>query len=111
MRIKNEISKILTGTENTIAVNGDYTHTQITIGGRDTDTVTATARPLLENNGDDDFEDEEFEMIDGGQVDLSLYPRKRTFTINNKRLSALRFVFTGDGDYKVDIRSWGRITN
>jgi hypothetical protein len=67
------------------------------ITGRNTAIVTATARPLLENNAMGDFLPDEFEFIEGGEINLGDNPRKRTFTIERKRLSAIRFADAGQG--------------
>lgn len=84
---------------------------QVTLTGRNTAIVTATARPLLENNAVGDFLPDEFEFIDGGEINLADNPRKRTFTIESKRLSAIRFADAGVGVVNGYLRQWGRITN
>lgn len=96
------------GGAKTILLNGDYTFTQVTIGGRDTNVITATARPRLENNNESDFVASEFEQITDGAVNLATTPPKRTFTIAEKMLSALKFADSGAGDYVIYIRQWNR---
>lgn len=108
MSINSEQTKTFTGALNQIILNGDYTYTQVTINGRNTGNVTATIRPLLENNSPASFNDDDFEGIEGGVINLALNPKKRTFTIEMKRCSAVRFADDGTGEYKVYIRQWGR---
>jgi hypothetical protein len=108
MRINTEQQKTLIGAVNTIQLNSDCTYTQVTISGRNTGNVTATIRPLLENNDIDDFQDDDFEGITDGVINLSLNPKKRTFTIEMKRATALRLEDDGAGEYKLYISQWGR---
>jgi len=58
-----------------------------------------------------DFLPDEFEFIEGGAINLADSPRKRTFTIERKRLSAIRFADAGAGVVNGFLRQWGRITN
>ncbi|HTF96591.1 MAG TPA: hypothetical protein VL995_10700 [Cellvibrio sp.] len=103
MHIPSEQFKTLNGAMHTIPLNGDYTFVQVTIKNGNTGIVTATIRPLLEANGLVDFQDDGFEGIEGGVVDLGANPKKRTFTIENRRCSALRLVDAGNGSFKVYI--------
>lgn len=96
------------GTSKNIALNGDYTYTQITITGRNTGVVTARARPLLSDNSEASFQDADFEVVSEGTVDLAASPPKRTFTITDKRLSAIRLIDAGTGPYQYIIRQWNR---
>jgi hypothetical protein len=93
-----------------VLLNGDYTFTQITLKGRDTGVVTARYRPVLENNSSG-FVDDEFEIITGGAINLADNPRRRTFTIDNRRLSAVRFSDSGTGAVQVFIKQWGRASD
>lgn len=111
MGINTEQTKTLTGASNTILLNGDCTYLQVTIYGRNTGTVTPTVRPLLEKNAEADFLADEFEGVEDGAIDLSVSPRKRTFTVEVKRLSALKLADSGSGTYKAHIRQWGRANN
>lgn len=111
MHIPGEQSKTLNGATHTIPLNGDYTFTQVTIKSRNTGVVTATMRPLLEANGLTDFQDDDFEGIESGAVDLAANPKKRTFTIENRCCSALRLADAGNGSFKVFIKQWGRANN
>lgn len=88
-----------------------YTFLQVIITGRDTGTVTASIRPILEKNAPVDFEDEDFEGVEDGVIDLTEEPKKRTFTIDTKRVSALRLADSGAGAIKVYIRQWGRVNH
>lgn len=111
MNIPSEQSITVNGATKTIALNGNYTCTQITITGRNTGTVTPTIRPLLELNSPANFQNDDFEGVDDGAINLAANPKKRTFTIESKRLSALRLVDDGAGNYQVIIKQWGRAIN
>jgi hypothetical protein len=108
LNIPTERTKIINSALSTLLLNGDYTYTQITVYGRNTGAVTATVRPILEKNSEADFTDDEFEGIEDGAIDLAATPRKRTFTIDLKRCSAVRFEDGGAGAFTVHIRQWGR---
>lgn len=111
MSIPSENSVTLNGASTTIPLNSDYTFVQVTLTGRNAGVVTATARPLLERNKAVDFLNDEFEFIEGGEINLGDNPRKRTFTIERKRVSAIRLADAGAGAVKVFIKQWGRVTN
>ena len=113
MHVPSEQSKVLTGALHTVALNGNYTHTQVTVKGRNSGNVTATIRPLLEANALTDFQDDDFEGVEDGAVNLGANPKKRTFTIENKRLSALRLADDNHvaGSFEVFIKQWGRAVN
>lgn len=111
MHIPSEQAITLNGATNTIPLNGNFTYTQVTINGRNTGTVTPTIRPLLELNSPANFHNDDFEGVDDGAVNLAANPKKRTFTIKSKRLSALRLVDDGVGNYQVFIKQWGRAIN
>jgi hypothetical protein len=112
-RIPSEQSKFLTGALHTIALNGDYTFTQVTVKGRNTGNVTATIRPLLDDNSPANYHADDFEGVEDGAVNLGANPKKRTFTIDNKRLSALRLADDNHnaGSFEVFIKQWGRAVN
>lgn len=111
MSIPSEKKFTINGATKTIPVNGDYAFVQMTLTGRNTSIVTATARLLLENNAEEDFLPDEFEFIEGGEINLGENPRKRTFTIECKRLSTIRFADAGVGVVNGYLRQWGRIAN
>jgi len=71
--------------------------------------VTATVRSSLDDNSQSAFIDDDFEFIEGGVMDLAASPRKLTFSIEKKLVSALRFADAGAGNYKVVIKQFGRI--
>lgn len=108
MNIPTEQTKVLTGAVTTLSINGDCTYTQVTVYGRSTGSITATIRPIFEKNAEEDFIDDDFEVVDGGAINLAETPRKRTFTIDLKRCSAIRFADNGEGSFKVHVRQWGR---
>lgn len=111
MRIPSEIQKEISGEVAVIATNPDYTFMQITLGGRNTGTVTVTARPILPTNDPDSFQDDEFEHVELGVINLADNPRKRTITIERRRVSALKLVDSGEGEYSFYAQSWGLVTN
>lgn len=111
MTIPSEQHKILNGALHTIALNPDYTIVQVTLTGRNTGTVTATIRPILELNSPGDFIADDFEGVEDGVIDLAANPKKRTITIEGKRCSALRLADSGAGNFKVSIRQWGRVNH
>lgn len=90
------------------AVNSDYTYTQITVANRNTGSVKAYYRPILESNFEADFLDAEFEEITGGDIDLTKVNGQRTFTIESKRASAIMMVDTGAGPIDYLVLQWGR---
>lgn len=108
MHIPTEQTKEINGASVVIPINPDYTFTQVTLLARNTGVITGTVRPRLERNDPASFLAEEFEHIEGGAVDMAANPRKRTFTIESKRCSALKFADAGAGIYKVFIQQWGR---
>ncbi len=111
MRIPSEQFKTVAGAIITVPLNGDYTYLQVTLHGRNTGVITPTIRPLLERNDTADFQADDFELVEDGAVDLAANPKKRTFTVEMKRLSALRLTDAGAGNYKYSIRQWGRASN
>lgn len=92
-----------------IPVNTDCVFTQLTITGRNTGTITLSARPDLQENDSDDFDDDDFESITDGVIDLAASPKKRTITIENKKISALKLVDSGAGNVVFLVRQWGRV--
>lgn len=96
------------GGEKIIMLNSNYVFTQVTVTGRNTGVITSLARPILGMNALEDFEDEDFEAITDGEIDLSDSPSKRTFTIENKKMTALKLVDGGSGAVTFLVRQWGR---
>jgi hypothetical protein len=109
MRIPSEQNVPHTGGgEKIILLNPEYVFTQVTATGRNTGSIMALARPILTANNLDDFEDEDFEVITDGEIDLADDPSKRTFTIENKKMTAIKMVDAGSGNVNFLVRQWGR---
>lgn len=96
------------GGDKIIHLNPDYIFTQISVTGRNTGVITPLARPILADNDVDSFEDEDFEFITDGEIDLAAEPSKRTFTIENKKMTAIKMSDGGAGDVIFLVRQWGR---
>lgn len=96
------------GGQKIVEVNPDCTFTQVTITGRNSGIVSCVARPVLSNNDPDDYADSDFETITDAEIDLSDSPSRRTFTIENKKVSALKFIDAGAGSLIFLVRQWGR---
>ncbi len=94
------------GGAKTIDLNSEYTYTQVTVTGRNAGSVTATARPMLANNEPNNYLPDDFEPITDGKIDLSA--KKRTFTISNKKLTAMKFTDDSEGDYIIIVNQWNR---
>lgn len=90
-----------------IAINPGYTFTQVTVTGRGSGVVTPFFRPILDNNQEGDFLDGDFESITGGAIDLAVPNSQRTFTIENKRATAIMMQDAGVGEVTYLIRQWG----
>lgn len=110
MRIPSEQNVVINSASKTVLLNSDYAFTQVTLRGRNTGVITATYRPLLDDNRESNFTDDDFELISGGVINLADNPRKRTFPIENRRVTAIRFADAGAGEVKCHIRQWGRIS-
>jgi len=95
------------GGSKTILLNPEYAFTQVSITGRNTGTITPLARPVLTANELADFNDTEFESVIDGDVDLTGI--QKTFTIENKKMTALKMVDGGSGSVTFVINQWGRI--
>ena len=92
-----------------IMLNPDYQFTQVTITGRNTGEITPFARPLLDVNAPGEFVDDDFETVTDSAINLADTARKRTFTISNKRLTAIKMVDSGAGTVRFIVNQWGRI--
>ena len=95
------------GGSKTIDVNPDYQFTQVTVTGRNTGIVTPFARPLLTDNEPENYQDDDFEAISDSAINLADNPRKRTFTIEHKRITAIKLNDAGTGALTFLIRQWG----
>lgn len=89
-----------------LQVNPRSVFTQITIRGRDTGSIKIQVRPLLEEQNQMNFVEADWEDVTGGTIDLEAPYGQRTVTVENKKLSYVRFVDASPGQFEVTVLQW-----